>query len=261
MDTDYEQLLTCIKQSGPMAVAFSGGVDSTLLLKAAHDSLGPDLLAITICAPMHHRQEIEDADSITKTLGVKHIQASIQWKRLGFLANNPSNRCYLCKKFIFSQCLQIAAEHNIKLLADGSTADDLQVHRPGALALKELGVISPLQQTGWSKVMIRSTSRRLDLPTADKPAQSCLLTRFPHDTLVTEEKMRQVELCEKALEKLQFSSIRVRSIGGHARVEVAHNQLAKAAIQKDQITRICLNSGFETAEIDPDGYKSGSMDQ
>lgn len=261
MDEAYKHLLDKLSQLGPMAVAFSGGVDSTLLLKAAHDAVGQDLLAITIVAPMHHRRELHESALVAADIGVRQILYPVQWDELPHLANNPRNRCYLCKKFIFALCLKIAAEHHFKLLADGSTADDLLEHRPGAAALKELGVISPLQQSGWSKEMIRAASRMLKLPTADKPAQSCLLTRFPHDTLVTEEAMRRVELSEGALTDLGFRQIRVRSIGNLARLEFAPEQLEKADRQLEQITGICTDAGFESLEIDPRGYCCGSMNQ
>jgi uncharacterized protein len=259
MDKAYNNLLVELGKLGPMAVAFSGGVDSTLLLKAAHDAIGSKLLAITVVAPMHHSSELDDAVRIAKQIGVRHILHPVQWNELAELADNPRDRCYLCKKLIFSQCLNMAEKKEIRLLADGSTADDLLDHRPGAKALKELGVVSPLQQTGWTKQMIRAASRMLELPTADKPAQSCLLTRFPHNSLVTEDRLRRVELCEEGLMKLGFRQIRVRSIGNLARLEFVPEQLPEAYRLQQKITLLCTDSGFASAEIDPQGYRSGSM--
>lgn len=260
----YSKLAQYLGQYSALAVAFSGGVDSTLLLKAAYDALGDRALAITIDGPMHHRRELDEARQLATIIGVRQTVLKLGWDDLPGLEDNPLDRCYRCKQAIITCCRRyLATVPGTWPLVEGSTTDDLKAHRPGRRALAELQVGSPLQACGWSKEMVRSASRELGLPTADKPAQSCLLTRFPHDMSLTVADLRRVETCEEQLHDLGYRLLRVRSIGDTARLEFAVDELATAQRpdRTEQIVSLCRQAGFTTVTIDPAGYCSGSMDQ
>lgn len=256
----YQQLTTHLSQLAPVAVAFSGGVDSTLLAKAAHDAAGDHAIAITVNGPMQLRRELLEARELAALIGIRQIELQISWQELVELHTNPDDRCYRCKRTILARCRnKLPSGYQ---LCEGSTSDDLQAHRPGRRALEESGVKSPLQELGIGKLDIRSMSRHLGLPTWDKPAQSCLLTRFPHNTLITTESLQRVEACETALHQLDFKVVRVRSLGDLARLEFGADDLLQAqkpAIQT-RILALCRQAGFREATIDPAGYRSGSMD-
>ena len=256
----YQRLITQLQQLGPLAVAFSGGVDSTLLLRAAHQATGGQVLAITVDGPMQFRSELAEARKLAARIGVQQLELPIGWHDLPGLATNPPDRCYHCKRFILSRC-----QKELPLgyqLCEGSTIDDLQAHRPGRRAVVELGVRSPLLEAGLGKADIRSISRQLALPTWDKPAQSCLLTRFPHDTLLAVADLQRVETCEEALHGLGFSMVRVRSLGTTARLEFIGEELAAAQLpaMTKKIVNVCNVAGFSVVLIDQAGYRSGSMD-
>jgi uncharacterized protein len=245
----------------PLAVAFSGGVDSSLLVKVAHDRLKDRCSAVTVDAPYHFRQELADAVSLATGLGVHHLLLTFDPAAVPGLMHNPPDRCYLCKRALLTLCHSVLP--SAWTLIDGSTADDLQMHRPGSKALKDLGVRSPLAEAGFTKQDIRMLSRRLGLPTWDKPAQSCLLTRFPYNTLITADELVRVEQCETAIKALGIRTIRVRSLGNLARLEFGHREQAQAMlpVMKQKITGLCRQAGFIQVEVDPAGYRSGSMDQ
>jgi len=263
----YLQLVNHLRTKGPLAIAFSGGVDSTLLAKAAHDALGEQSLAITINGPMQFRQELAEARTLAHQIGIHQIELRLDWAQLAALHTNPPDRCYLCKQTLLTRCrLHLASSAGAPApswnLADGSTADDLQAHRPGRRALEELNVASPLAELGFSKAEIRATSRQLGLSTWDKQAQSCLLTRFPHDVLIIPEELRRVEACEEKIRSLGFKQVRVRALGHKARLEFTPDALSVAQrpeLQKT-ITELCKTAGFTAVELDPLGYRSGSMD-
>ncbi len=251
----------------PVAVAFSGGVDSSLLLKVAHDTLGERCVAVTVDAPYQFRQELTDAACLARQLGVRHLRTPFAPATIPGLMNNPTDRCYLCKKAMLELCRLSLASLPLPLapcplsLIDGSTLDDQTVHRPGRRALEELGIRSPLAEAGLTKQAVRDLSRQLGLPTWDKPAQSCLLTRFPHDQAVTEADLQRVEWCEKGIQALGFSMVRVRSLENLARLEFEVGELAQARLPDlfDQIETICREAGFKEVMVDLFGYRSGSM--
>lgn len=263
----YHQLVAYIRHIAPVAVAFSGGVDSSLLLKAARDGLKEQALAITIDGPMQFRQELEDARNLATLLGVQQIELQLEWSALPDLHTNPADRCYRCKRTILLHCLRQLADiptpdQSVWTLADGSNHDDLKAHRPGRLALSELAVRSPLAELGFTKNEIRHISRHLGLPHWDKPAQSCLLTRFPHGHTVTVSELKRVETSERQLQQLGFKVVRVRSLGNRARVELGADEqktLARPGTRA-AIIQACRTAGFDDVTIDPAGYRSGSMD-
>ena len=253
-----------ISALSPLAVAYSGGVDSTLLLKIAHDILKDSCIAITIDAPYHLRKEIEDAKAFTTAIGVRHIVIPLDPATVPGLMDNPPDRCYLCKHAIIRLCLSTLTSghwtlaHGPWTLTDGSNLDDLSAHRPGRRALLELGVRSPLAEAGLTKEDIRRLSLKLGLETWNKPAQSCLLTRFPYGTCLESTMLQKVERAEVSITGLGLKNVRVRSLPGLASIECDDPEAAKALLP--EIVKICVDSGFSDVEIDPSGYRSGSME-
>lgn len=263
----YYQLLAHLRGLAPLAVAFSGGIDSTLLAKAAHDALGDQAIAITVNGPMQLRNELAEARSLARHIGIRQVELPLEWQELPALHTNPADRCYLCKQSLLTRCRQElvsgATPHHDWHLADGSNHDDLQSHRPGRRALQELAVASPLAELGFTKAEIRALNKSLGLPGWDRPAQSCLLTRFPHDTLLGVEDLRQVEDCEGGLRELGLAVVRVRRHGAATRLELGPTELA--AVKADPLLRqkvetVCIKAGFVQTDIDPAGYRCGSMD-
>ncbi|MDK9716281.1 MAG: ATP-dependent sacrificial sulfur transferase LarE [Trichlorobacter sp.] len=265
----YQRLQAILHHAAPLAIAFSGGVDSTLLLKVAHDTLGNNCAAITIDAPYHFRQEQEEARSFTQQQTLQRLIIPFDPATVPNLLNNPPDRCYLCKRALLQLCQKALTTHHLFqdnrhwTLADGSTLDDQTAYRPGSRAVTELRVRSPLAEAGFTKQDIRTLSKELGLASWDKPAQSCLLTRFPHATLITAERLQQVEWAEAEIKKLGFRVVRVRSVGTMAMLEFEKGELAQAILPTMlvQLETICTKAGFSEMVIDPAGYRSGSMDQ
>lgn len=263
----YQQLINHLQNVGPLGVAFSGGVDSTLLAKAAHDALGDQAVAITINGPMQLRSELQTASTLAQQIGIRQIELQLTWHDLPAIHTNPPDRCYLCKHALLTLCRQRLAANlhdggNWNLI-DGSNLDDLQAHRPGRRALQELAVASPLAELGFDKAEIRFVSRQLGLPTWDKPAQSCLLTRFPHGTPITVRDLQRVEICEEGLRGRGLALVRVRSLGTTARLELGKLELAAVTanpLLQKAIEELCAKAGFREVAVDPAGYRSGSMD-
>jgi len=263
----YQQLITHLRSIGPLGVAFSGGVDSTLLAKAAHDALGDQAIAITINGPMQLRGELQAARELAAWIGIRQIELQLDWPDLPELHANPPDRCYHCKHTVLSRCLRqlasIAATGDTWKLIDGSNLDDLQAHRPGRRALQELAIGSPLAEFGFDKTEIRSLSRQLGLPGWDKPAQSCLLTRFPHAVPLTVADLKRVESCEEGLQVLGLRLVRARCLADTVRLELGQQELAAATadpLLRKRIAAVCAAAGFSELAIDPAGYRSGSMD-
>ena len=264
---DYNRLISHLQPLAPLAVAFSGGVDSSLLLKASHDAVGDQALAITIDSPLQFRQELADAALLASQIGVRQLVLPFDPDTVPGLMHNPPERCYLCKHALLSRCIAELSCRTLPpatpwTLLDGSTTDDLLAHRPGSRALKELGVRSPLQELGLDKATIRTLSRQHGLPTWNKPAQSCLMTRFAHGSPVSAADLRRVESCEEALHGLGFTVVRVRSLGTIARIEVHNEELAALTVPavQEAVESLCKKAGFSRVMIDPAGYRSGSMD-
>ena len=255
----FRDLITYLEGLGSVALAYSGGTDSTFLMAAGKIALGDNILAFTIDTPYIARWEIEEASDICKQLGVKH--KILNSEIISSIENNPENRCYLCKQHLFSSLLKEASSLGFPYVMDGTNLDDTGDHRPGMRALKELKIKSPLLETGIGKEMIRKFSKELGLPTWDKPAYACLLTRLPFDTKITKTELRKIEESETYLMKRGFRAIRVRSHGKLARIEVPNDriqELLEPCLASD-ISRELKKIGYQHVTIDMDGYKMGSM--
>lgn len=252
-----ERLSQIVQQIAPLAVAFSGGVDSSLLLTVAHGLLGNNCLAITLQAPYHLQQELQDASAFCRLRNIPHLKIDFDPTDIPGLMDNHPERCYICKKALFKEGLASLPSKQWQLV-DGSNLDDLTEYRPGRRALQELGIRSPLAEAGLTKSEIRSISKQLQLPTWNKAAQSCLLTRFPHNRLITEIELQRVEYTEHSIRQLGFTVVRVRSLGNKASIEL--DQPVQPPQMADRLIELTIAAGFDTAELDPAGYRTGSMD-
>lgn len=254
------RLKNMIKELGSIAVAYSGGVDSNFLLKVVSDTLGENSMAITLHAMMHSNREIEEAIEYAKSFNVKHEVVKIEdFKVKEFIENGPK-RCYYCKKAVFNKVIDIANNNGIKYVVDGTNLDDLGDYRPGLKAIKELNVISPLKECGFTKEDIRILSKEMNLKTYNKPAFACLATRIPCGTKITNEKLRMIEKSEEYLVSLGFNQFRVRFHEDIARIEVGKDELYKFFSNDilDKTNNKFKEFGFKYVTLDMGGYKMGS---
>jgi uncharacterized protein len=254
-DPKYKQLIEYLADMGDAVIAFSGGVDSTFLLKAANEALGDKVLAITVRSPYIPDWEIAEARDFAMKLGVSHLIIDVPVT--DEILNNPENRCYLCKRFIFEKLREIAAGKGFKNLVDGTNGDDSADNRPGMKALKELNILSPLKEIGFNKQDIRRYSRIIGLPTWEKPAYACLLTRIPYNTPVENDLLRRIEKAEKFLIDLGIKAVRVRVHGDLARIEIDSSLISK--IVEENLIKIISEQlksfGFKYVTLDLEGYR------
>lgn len=252
-------LLKYLKDLESVLIAFSGGVDSTFLLKACKEALGDRVKAVTIHSPYIPKWEIEEAQELAKQIGVAHevVMVGINDQ----IKNNPINRCYLCKKYIFSIINNLAKSQGYHYVIDGSNFDDTKDYRPGLVALNELGIKSPMLDVQLKKDEIRSLSKELGLETWDKPAYACLLTRIPYDTKWRIEDMEMIEKAEIYMMNIGFRAVRVRKHYDLARIEVNkedRKRLFKESIL-DDISKMFKEIGFKYITMDLEGYHVGSF--
>jgi uncharacterized protein len=256
-DGRYQRLLEHLRGLGPLAVAFSGGADSALLLAAAKDALGDGVLALTAVGPQTPRWEVGEAVRVARALEVPHRQVPIPL--LESLWENPPERCYLCKRALLTELLAEAAAAGFTKLAEGTNRDDLSDYRPGARAVAELGVLSPLLACGLDKGDVRELSRGRGLPTWDKPAYACLLTRLPHGSLVTEGLLRSIDAAEAELMGRGYAAVRVRVHADIARIEVPAEQVGRLAGEAPAVARALRALGFRYVTLDLEGYRRGNL--
>lgn len=243
-----------------VVLGYSGGVDSTLLLKKAIDVLGSgNVLAVTAASATYDAEEVDEATRLAESLGAAHERLlSTELEREGFV-ENPPERCYYCKADLYGDLKRLAAERGFKTVIDGSHAEDTLDHRPGLRALDERGIVSPLKDAGFTKEEIRSLSRRLDLPTADKPANACLASRFPYGQAITVPDLERVGRAERIVREAGFSVVRVRHHGDVARVEVPPSDRERLLSVAPTIVPRIKALGYVWVACDLEGYRSGSM--
>lgn len=258
-----DHLKQLLKEMKSLLVAYSGGVDSAFLLKIAVDTLGESVFAVTAESQIHPDFEIEGARELAQKLAVRHqVVQSTEMQDETFL-KNPPDRCYHCKKHVFSELKALADQNGIPWIVDGSNADDVGDYRPGMRALKELKIRSPLKEAGLTKTEIRALSKQLGLPTWDRPAMACLASRIPYGTRITPEALKRVAEAERLLHKLGFRQVRVRDHGNIARIEVLPDK--KDAFLDREITDLLVlklkTLGYQYVTLDLEGYRMGSLNE
>lgn len=263
LDEKLELLKDIIRKKGSAAVAFSGGVDSTFLIRVAKEVLGDKLIAVTATSSTYPERELNEAIKYAKDFGVKHIIISSEELDIEGFASNPKNRCYYCKKELFTKVKEVALENGVEYVFDGSNLDDNGDYRPGMLAAKELLVISPLKEAGLTKKDIRDLSKEYGLATWNKPAFACLSSRFPYGNKITLPKLKMIDKAEQFLLDMGIKQVRVRHHGEIARIEVAPEEREKFFNLEfmDKISSKFKEIGFIYTTLDIAGYRTGSMNE
>ncbi len=262
--TRYERLQEILRQLQSVLVAFSGGVDSTLLLKVASQVLGENTIAVTAISKITPQHERQDAKNIARSMGVRHLEVESHEMTIPAFTKNPTDKCYICKKSRFGELVGLAAEEKMKWLVDGENVDDTADYRPGSIAARELGVRSPLREAGLTKEEIRLLSKELGLPTWDKPSYACLASRIPYGQKITPEKLAQVDQGESFIRELGISwQVRIRHEGNTARIEVdaeAIDRFMTPDIRQRLVSHL-RTLGFKYVALDLDGYHTGSLNR
>ncbi len=263
LNAKYQSLLDYLRSFHRAAVAYSGGVDSTVLLYAAKQALGDDVLAVTADSHLFPAKELEETRQFCKELGVEQVICRIEELKIEGFKENPPNRCYLCKMHLFRTFLETAAEHGITVVAEGSNVDDTGDYRPGMKAIAELGIKSPLRECGFTKSDIRSVAKAVGLAVWDKPSYACLASRFAYGETISEKGLDMVDRAEQLLRELGFRQSRVRIHGSIARIEIMPKEFPRLLEEqcRTRISEDFKKIGFSYAALDLTGYRTGSMNE
>ncbi len=258
-----QKLENYLRELGSLAVAFSSGVDSTFLLKVAKDVLGDKAIAVTAKSCSFPGRELDEAAAFCEKEGIRQIVIESEELDIDGFRQNPKNRCYICKRELFTKIIRTAAENGIEYVAEGSNMDDNGDYRPGLIAVAELGVKSPLRYAELTKEEIRELSKEMGLPTWDKPSFACLASRFVYGETISEEKLHMVDQAEQLLLDLGFRQVRVRIHGNIARIEVLPEEIGKLTSEpvRTKVYSTLKALGFAYVTMDLSGYRTGSMNE
>ena len=262
-EVKLERLRAQLREIGSAAVAFSSGVDSTFLLRVAHEELGENVVAVTARSHSFPKRELDEAAAFCAREGVRHEIIDSEELDIPGFAENPPDRCYHCKKALFGKLVAFAQANGLAAVLEGSNMDDDGDYRPGRRAIMELGVASPLHDAGLTKAEIRVLSKRMGLPTADKPSFACLASRFPYGERITAAGLERVERAEQWLMDagLGLAQMRVRSHGDMARIEVPPADIPRIAARAEEIAAALKSFGFAYVALDLQGYRTGSLNE
>ena len=254
-----EKLRSILKNMGSLLLAYSGGVDSAFLLRVSYEVLADKALAVTAVSATYPEEELESAKRIAVRIGAKHkIIKTVELKNRNF-TDNSINRCYFCKRELFSKLKKLAGKNRIRFVADASNSSDKEDFRPGNLARKELGIRSPLVEAGFSKDDIRRYSKKLGLVTWDKPSLACLASRIPYGFKITPQVLQRIDKGELILRKIGFTQVRLRSYDGLCRIEVPEKEIPALLKNSKLVVERLKGLGYNYITVDLEGYRTGSM--
>ena len=264
LETKIEKLKEIFQSMGRVLVAYSGGVDSTLLLKVARDTLGDEnVLAVTALSPLYPERELAWAKQLTQTFGIEHLLIQSNELEIEGFSKNPPNRCYYCKRELFEKLLKLSKDWGIPWIIEGSTLDDEKDHRPGRIAIQELGIRSPLKEAMFTKMDVRELSKALGLTTWDKPSFACLASRFPYGEEITLNGLKMVDEAEDFLFGLGFKQVRVRHYQNLARIELYPEEMGRLmdGSLREEVVSYLKSIGYHYITLDLQGFRSGSMNE